>query len=135
MNLHAAGPAEMPGLWPRVRDRIASCCDRSGGKYEPADILRNLIAGRMDLWLAEDGGAIHAVAISEIVVYPRVRVCKLLACTGEKARRWLDLLAQIEAWARAQGCAVIEPVCRPGWERHLKPMGYRKTHVVLEKTL
>lgn len=136
MQLHAVAPQAIPDLWPAIRDRIMSCCARSGGKYEPLDVLEHLLVRRMDLWLVkDDADAIHALALTEISAYPRITVCKLLACTGDDARRWVDLLPTIEAWAKARGCAVVEPVCRPGWERHLKSMGYRKTHVVLEKTL
>lgn len=135
MRLHEVTPAELSDLWPQIRDGIAACCARSGGKYEPVDVLQQAIVGRMQLWLVRDEGAIHALAITEIVPYPRITVCKLLACTGEQAARWVNLISAIEAWAKDRGCAVLEPVCRPGWERHLRPMGYRKTHVVLEKTL
>jgi hypothetical protein len=90
----------------------------------------------MALWLAlSETEAIEALAITEIAAYPRITVCKLLACTGDDAALWVHLLESIEAWAKSRGCAAMEPVCRPGWERRLKPMGYRKTHVVLEKRL
>lgn len=164
VQLRAVSPREIPELWPQVRDRIASCCARSGGKYAPIDVLRHLIAGSMTLWLATDqnsdsceppsgadashtaeregwcGGSceaagIKALAITELAAYPRITVCKLLACTGDDAALWVDLLAPMEAWAKQHGCAVLEPICRPGWERRLKPQGYRKTHVVLEKLL
>jgi hypothetical protein len=165
MRLRAVAAHDLPELWPQLRERVASCCARSGGKYEPLDVLMHCLSRRMDLWLAienRDGescepaapthaGApagdlawrpadrecarIAALAITEIVVYPRITVCKLLACTGDDAQRWIDLLAPLETWAKAQGCAVMEPICRPGWERQLKPAGYRKTHVVLEKSL
>lgn len=136
MRLHSPAPHESPELWSRIRDRIAACCERSGAKYEPIDVLRNLIAGAMTLWLAiDETDEIKAVAITEIAAYPRITVCKLLACTGDDAALWVDLLVSIEAWAKQHGCAAMEPICRPGWERRLKPLGYRKTHVVLEKGL
>ena len=163
MRLHRTLGRELPDLWPLIRDRIASCCARSGGKYEPVDLLLNFLSGRMDLWLVlddldqsashepphqpsrsavraasaalGDSRQIVALVITEIVAYPRITVCKLLACTGKDAQSWLDLLAPIEAWAKSRGCGVMEPICRPGWERRLKPLGYRKTHVVLEKSL
>ena len=146
MRLRGTAPAELPALWRCIRDRIAGCCERSGGKYEPVDVLRNVLTGRMQLWLALDersdsgeppseAAGIKALALTEIVSYPRLVVCKLLACTGEDAGRWIGLLAEIEVWAKERGCSVLEPICRPGWERRLKPIGYRKTHVVLEKSL
>ena len=128
VQLRAVTPPEIPDLWPQIRDRIASCCERSGGKYAPADVLRNLIASAMNLWIAlDEDNAIKALLITEIAAYPRITVCRLLACTGDDAALWVDLLAPIEGWAKSQGCAAMEPICRPGWERRLKPMGYRKT--------
>lgn len=136
MRLVAPAPDELADLWPIIRDRIASCCKRSGGKYEPVDVLQNLINRRMDLWLAvDDANAVQALAITEIVDYPRVKVCKLLAGTGDDAERWYRLIDGIENWARSQGCGVFEPICRPGWEKRFAALGYRKTHVVLEKRL
>ena len=136
LQLREIAPAEIPDLWPAIRDRVASCCARSGGKYQQVDVLEHVLMRRMDLWLVEDDAdAIHALALTEIAAYPRIAVCKLLACTGDDARRWVDLLPTLEAWAKSRGCAVLEPICRPGWERQLKSQGYRKTHVVLEKSL
>ncbi len=136
MRLHAPEPRNIPDIWPTIRERVASCCGRSGGKYEPVDVLLNFLGGRMELWLVlDEADAIQALVITEIVAYPRIRVCKLLACTGEGAPQWLDLIEKIEAWAKARGCGAMEPICRAGWERRLKPLGYRKTHVVLEKSL
>ncbi len=90
----------------------------------------------MQLWLAVDGsGRHHAVAVTEIVQYPRCSVCAVLACTGEDAADWAPLIQGIETWARERGCRTIEPRCRPGWEKLLKPHGYRRTHSILEKPL
>ena len=41
----------------------------------------------------------------------------------------------IEAWARAQGCAAMELIARPGWSRILRRHGYDITHVFCEKEL
>ena len=97
-------------------------------------MLRLLLAGRMQLW-AVVGEAIEAIVLTEIAEYPRRRLCRVLAAAGAGRARWLHLLGTIEEWARAQGCTAIEPVARPGWERALAPLGYRKTHVILEKEL
>ena len=157
-DLRHVQPHELPVWWSLVRDRVASTCERSSGKYQPADILKQLVDGQMQLWAvldeepeasedetkrlqgsrarqATEGPQIKAIAITEISQFPRARVCWVLACTGDVVDDWLDHLSEIESWAHARGCTAIEPVARPGWERRLNSRGYRKTHVVLEKTL
>ncbi len=133
--LERLAPPSLPDRWEKVRGLVASACARSGGKYAAVDVLRLALGGAMQLWAAMDGDAAKAVAITEVTAFPRRLVCRVLACTGEGPESWLGHLAAIETWARAQGCTAIEPVARPGWERLLKPLGYRKTHVILEKPL
>lgn len=135
MRLCPAPADRIPGIWAEIRDHIAGACEFSGGKYAAGDILKALLARNMQLWLVVDGDRVAAIVLTEIASYPRFKVCKLLACTGEARETWTHLIGEIEAWARAQGCAVLESIARPGWERVLKPLGYTRTHVVLEKRL
>lgn len=136
MRLRRVEPHELGDLWETLRGRVSSCCARSGGKYEPVDVLTLCLTRRMDLWVAvDDTDKICALGLTEIVEYPRNKVCKFLACTGENAADWTGLLGSLEAWAKAQGCAAMEPICRPGWERFLSAHGYRKRHVEMEKRL
>jgi hypothetical protein len=134
-------PAEaLPDWWPLLSPMIAAACARSGGKYRAVDILRALIAREMQLWAALDPGeqsanSVAAICLTEIVNFPGKRVCRILAGTGERRERWVHFAEEIGDWARLQGCAAIEAVARPGWERDFAALGYRKTHVILEKSL
>ena len=47
----------------------------------------------------------------------------------------LDYVEDLEAWAKDQGCKKMELFARPGWEKVMKPKGYKKTHVQIEKEL
>lgn len=122
-------------FWPLIRDYVAEAIERSDGKYEVTDILNALLARDMQAWAVTDGEKIDALVLTEIVSYPRQREARILACTGSDARQWVHLISDIEAWAKANGCARLEPIARPGWEKYLKPLGFKRTHVVLTKEL
>lgn len=122
-------------IWDRVEPFIVSACARSNGKYLPADVAKALLARDMQLWTSINGETVEAILVTQIVNYPRKRVCQLLIATGEDAEHWTPFIEQIEEWAKEQGCQAVEPVPRPGWERILKRYGYEKTHVFLWKDL
>jgi hypothetical protein len=56
--------------------------------------------------------------------------------TGTGREQWQDLLSELERYLKDHiGCAIIRPVCRPGWKKFLQARGYHETHVTLEKVL
>ena len=126
--------AEIDAVWPLVEPRIAAACRRGRDKEAPEDIRQALKARDQQLWLAWDG-AIAAVAVTQIVRHPRKTCCRIRICTGRERRSWQACIAAIEGWARAQGCAAMELIARPGWSRVLARHGYETTHVFCEKEL
>ena len=76
----------------------------------------------------------HALAGTRIVVRGDARLGEIVWTTGMGRRRWLPLLADLEAYHREHlGCAGMIAVARPGWSKELRARGYRLTHVMMEK--
>ena len=134
-RLVAVRPAALPELWPSVAPFIALGCAQSNGRFLPQDIVKAVAAGDWQLWAAEKDGAVEAMLLTRVLVYPRLKSVEMLSAIGRERRDWTPFIAEIETWARANGCALMEALARPGWERVLAPYGYRKTHVLLEKRL
>jgi hypothetical protein len=126
--------AEIDSVWPLVEPLIAAACRRGRDKDAPDDIRGALKARDLQLWLAWDG-AVAALAVTQIVCHPRKKCCRIRICTGRGRRAWQGYIAVIEAWARAQGCAAMELIARPGWSRILARHGYATTHVFCEKEI
>ena len=122
-------------VWHKIRPLIADAVTHSDGKYEVLDILSALLARDMQAWAITKGDEIVAIVITEIINYPRKKECRVLAVDGEGAKEWVHLVSEIEAWAKANGCQSIEPIARPGWEKLMKPLGYKRTHIILSKEL
>ncbi len=97
------------------------------------DVEKDILGGMGFLWLAGDGSKILAAATTCLVRTHTDKVCILTACAGEQMPRWRPLLAVIEAYAKAEGCASLRIYGRKGWARVLDD--YDVTHIVLEKGL
>lgn len=124
--------AKIPECWPMIEERIAAACMYNGGRYGSDDCLEELKSNQKQLWIVHEGSGI---VITQLIDFPRMRSCSIDVCTGNNLDAWSNLLGVIENWARAQGCAQMFLIARPGMEKLLKAHGYVKTHTVFEKEL
>jgi hypothetical protein len=104
---------------------------RRGGIWDFSGVERDVLAGAALLWLVWDGEEIAAAAVTELAVVHERKICTIVACGGRARRRWLHLIAELEAFARREGCRATRIYARRGWTRVLAD--YRATRVILEK--
>ena len=130
-------PQDVRALEPYLRPWFELIEKTSKGRERAEGLLRAIETADMQLWIwwpAADH--VKAVCITEIVVCPAVKICRIRACVGTDRSEWLAAaLPTIEAWAAQNGCDLVEPIARIGWERDLKALGYRKHHVLMSKAL
>ena len=124
-------------VWILVKDLIQKACDYSDGFADAEDFKKWLEQGTMQLWVAWDNEEkkVKCVCITEVKQYPKYKVCGCKITTGESFKQWVDFMDYVMEWAKEEGCRKMEIHTRPGWERILKPKGFFKTHVQLEKML
>jgi hypothetical protein len=130
---------DLPRHLRAIEPMLASIAERGRGIYSVSDLCRAIANEEFQLWIVTrlrvGERAIVAAGLTELVNHPGMRVCRLIAWTGEGHEDWLHLLDDIEAWARQAGARRMIPIARPGWKKALKQRGYSETHVVLEKDL
>lgn len=115
---------------------IEEAAQGSNGKFLAIDISRLLLKGEWRIWTARDKGELKAVLMTRFMYYPQVKCCELLAAVGvDRDVNMIPFMPDIEAWAKASGCRLLQPIARRGWERALKPLGFSCSHVLLEKRL
>ena len=124
-------------VWILVKDLIQKACDYSDGFADAEDFKKWLEQGTMQLWVAWDNEEkkVRCVCITEIKQYPKYKVCGCKITTGSSFKQWVDFMDYVMEWAKEEGCRKMEIHTRPGWERVLKPKGFFKTHVQLERML
>jgi hypothetical protein len=80
----------------------------------------------------------RAVALIGIAYHKRGDdlIGEIVWTTGTGREQWQDLLSELERYLKDHiGCAIIRPVCRPGWKKFLQSRGYHETHLQMEKVL
>ncbi len=126
---------EVDKIWPLAKDLVQLACDTNGA-FDANDIKEFCKQGAMQLWLVvSDSDTVLATVVTEIRSYPNYKVCDARIVTGKQLDKWHHHVTDLETWAKDQGCRKIELFARPGWEKVMKPKGYVKTHVQIEKEL
>lgn len=117
--------------WRFVEPFIARACKRTWGRYEAEDIKPLLLNRDAQLWVSLRDGVIEAAAVTEITVYPHLKVCRLFLCSGKRREHWLVFEPTVEAWAKSQGCEGFEIIGRRGWARVLRH--WQMANIILYK--
>lgn len=124
-------PDTLPADWPKYRQMVNLALGRGDGCFAERDVLAQLLVGKWHL-LASGGHLPNAVAVIEVVNFPRQRVLFLRYAAGKKEA----ILAGnqfLEDEARAAGCTAIETYGRRGWESLLPDWEFKR--VILRKDL
>lgn len=133
-SLVAVAPDRVPDVLriPAVRGLLIELVERHHGELSLKGIYQRLMTDWV-LWLVWTG-EVKAVLATELYFdVGGMKRCRIPFCTGSGAKQWVHLLAEIEAWARAEGCKKLDVIARKGWARQLPD--YKMTHVLLEKAL
>lgn len=129
-------PELLDGTQHRWMPYIISISERD--KCDPAEKIRKLYGAEAQAFLIWDSEAQKSLAFLGInyVLRGKDRQAELIWLAGENRALWVHLFAELETYLRdAQNCKSIKAIARSGWEKHLKPNGFRETHRVLEKEL
>ncbi|MCC6779765.1 MAG: hypothetical protein IT537_24555 [Hyphomicrobiales bacterium] len=124
-------PAQAGEFWPHVEPFIAAACRR--GLHDLAGAEQAVRSGAALIWIVWDGESIVAALTTELHRINGRKLCFIAALGGNERRRWLHLIADVESWARAEGCVAMIVMGRLGWQRELR--GYRPRGVIMERTL
>lgn len=92
------------------------------------DVADAIDRGDAQLWCGD-----KSVLVTEMLKYPRRKVCRIWLASGEKDELVYRMLPDVETWAASRGCAAVEVVGRKGWLRLLD--GYTQPATVLSKEI
>ena len=128
-------PGEVQAIWGHVAPHFASFAERSQGEVSTADFLHDVMTGEKQCWVAIRDRQVAATALTRAIDSP-MHTVEIMCCAGEGRHDWRDqLVDEIEAWAKSRGSKRLRIICRPGWTKELKRLGFRESHRVLEREI
>ena len=110
-------------------------------KFSQAEMKAEDVYGKikdqdMQLWVVfNEETEILAVITTELVNYPRKKVCRIVTLSGDFMDDWVEYISVIEEWAIENNCEAMETFCRKGFKKKLETFGYDETYIVLGKVL
>lgn len=137
---HLAGvPAsDIAKIWPVILPFVVDAMSWTPAiRHTPEHIFGGLLTKKYQLWVSVRSRRIEGVLITEVVDYPRCKVCRYVILSGRNAsQNWVKFEPIIAAWAKAQGCSKMEGVGRKGWGRtNITPEGWKQIAVLIEKDI
>ena len=128
-------PGDLEVVWDEVVPLIDAALKYSEGELLSEDLVPPLETGKMQLWVALSEGVVAAM-ITEIVVYPRKKVLRVITIAGKDGRgmsKWYGFLPLIEGFALNNNCSSLEAWTRKGMAKKLKDWEHK--YMVITKDL
>jgi hypothetical protein len=101
---------------------------------EPEDIVLNLLKGASHIWVSFDNdGEVAGCLIMTMVKYPRRSGVMSEAAGGKFIIE--DIYPIFEKFYKDRKLGFIQITGRKGWDRVMKPSGYKLDHITLYKRL
>lgn len=128
--------AEHVGMyWPHVSEWIAKAIVYAGHYWTLQDVRERLDSRDMQLWVIWNDGQMQGCICTEIYDTARGKTCAMPIVFAYDMTRSIGVLDIIERWAKSHQCQRLQGEGRAGWERALKPHGFKKLTTQVEKVL
>ena len=134
-QLLLVSPELLPQVWPQVEPLFLQNEDIWGEYYTIESFPILFQRGRLQLWTMNDEDGFLLAVVTELRVFPKMKVMNMLLIVGDGLRAGLMFLDCMEMWARKQGAMKSNIIGRAGFLRLLEPYGYRKRAVALSKDI
>lgn len=133
-RLEPIPPDMLQEVFPLIHKHLANAIGNSKGRWTFRSVLDKVNSRDWELLAVVDGAEIKAVlAVNIYNIASGARCCEIPFCVGDASKSWVHLIAEVEAYARRNGCIRMELSARKGWAKRLPD--YRIDHVFLEKEL
>lgn len=115
---------------------IKRALDHTYGEITHEDLKGMCLERDAQLWLAYKEGKIIGAGVTQIVIYPQMKVCRIITLAGTEFDGWKHVADQmITMWAREQGCDALEALTRKGFVPKLQEMDFKYKYAVLHKRI
>ena len=133
MKAHIVQPEDIAYIWEDVAPLLEMVKEHTEGELETDDFLEPLTHGNMQLWIATEDKDIHAVMVTQFVIYPQKNILRIISLAGDDFEKIRNFQEIIEGFAIKNECTALEMCGRKGWKKLLPD--WRDTYIVYTKDL
>lgn len=108
-----------------VRDLLEKAIEYIEHEMTLMDMLVAIQREVFQLWLGYQEEQVVSVMVTELVQYPKKKVCRIVALAGS-TRQFASTFEVIKSWAAANGAVELEAFCRPAITRLARCYGFFK---------
>jgi|ETNvirome_6_1000_1030641.scaffolds.fasta_scaffold24040_2 hypothetical protein len=129
-------PSDISIVWDEVVPLINNALKHAEGELLVEDLILPLSDGHMNLWVAFDEGIVVAAMITEIIIYPRKKILRVITIAGKDGHgmdKWYGFLPMVEGFALNNNCSSLEAWTRKGMAKKLKD--WKHSYIVITKDL
>lgn len=134
-NVFLVPPQALPPIIPILAEILEPAIERSNGRETFKSVMESVADGHSVVFVLVKNRKTVAAAICSVVQYANKRNLRLSHVAGEGIKELLNTHTQMLNFAIKHGCDAIELIGRAGWERTLKPLGYEKHAILMERPI
>ena len=133
MNVTFVEQKNIDKVWHKIKEYAEDAAKYTYGRFTANDIRMGLIEKNQQLWIAHEDEEVYGFVVTEASHYPQMKVCIMHFTAGKEVHLWKDeMLKWIRAFAKEQGCDIIESFGRVGWAKIFKEDGFDKRFMFYE---
>ena len=127
---------EIIGYWGDILPITHSFYEGSDGRYTPDMILKKVLSGDFLVWIVVELEVVKAVIMARVIEYPTMKELSIIMGVGTDYKEWTELVINnITAYAKDKGCTKFSAITRLGWKPIFSQLGFKNTHIILEKSI
>jgi len=120
-------------VWEEILPLVHKLDDWTRGEFTVEDIRRFVRDKAMLLWLFSEDDEIILVGVTEVVQYPRKKICNIYALAGRKMQEMWELFAPYFLnWLQVNEIEGLQTTCRDTVAEKTRLLGFTKLVNVME---
>lgn len=114
-------------VWGDVECLVQKFAEWGRGEFQTEDVLSEIRAKHMQLWVYYEGSEILLICVTQILQFPRRKICNFYGVAGRKMHRMWQLFSSYGLnWLRVNGIEEIQTTCRDEIAEKIQTMGFTK---------
>ncbi len=122
-------------IWQEVVPFVRKAAYWGRGEYLAEDVMVLAALGKMQIWVFRDNDMPVLVCVTEILTYPRRKICNIYALAGSRMSEMWGFFSHMgRAWLVQNGVEEVQTTCRAEVAEKIKPFGFEPLVQVLRLT-